>query len=208
MSFEGKSGKYLEDVVLQFTGFPGIGRKTALRFALHLLRRSDTEVELFLEAVRKLKTQTKFCRICHNLSDDDICPICSDSKRNRSIICVVEGIHDVIAIESTSQYNGLYHVLGGLISPIDGIGPNDIKIKSLIERLQNSKVDEVIFALPATTEGDTTNYYIGKKISGLCNEITVISRGVAVGEELQYTDGITLGQSIINRKPFFELLKK
>ncbi len=187
--------------------FPGIGRKTALRFALHLLKRSDIEVEMFVESVKKLKSQTQFCKICHNLSDEEICPVCKDSKRDHSTICVVEGIHDVIAIESTAQYNGTYHVLGGLISPIDGIGPNDLKINSLIQRVTNADINEVILALPATTEGDTTNFYIGKKIDGLCNIISIISRGVAVGEELQYTDGLTLGQSIINRKPFFDILK-
>lgn len=207
MNFEGKSGKYLEDVIFQFTGFPGVGRKTALRFALHLLKRSDSDVDMFVDAIRKLKSQTHFCKICHNLSDEEICPVCNDLKRDHSTICVVEGIHDVIAIESTSKYNGLYHVIGGLISPIDGIGPNELKISSLIKRVENNSIKEIILALPATTEGDTTNYYIGKKLNGLCNEITVISRGVAIGEELQYTDGLTLGQSIINRKPFFDLIK-
>jgi recombination protein RecR len=204
MNFEGKSGKYLEDAIMQFASLPGIGKKTALRFALHLLRRQEHEVEAFASAVLSLKKDTKFCSICHNISDEDICNICKDFTRDKSKICVVEAIHDVMAIESTAQYKGLYHILGGIISPMEGISPADLNINSLIERLKSGEVSELILALPTTMEGDTTNYYISRKISDLKIEITTLARGVAVGDELQYTDEITLGQSILNRKPFVQ----
>ncbi len=202
MSFYGKSSKLLDEAIAQFTVLPGIGRKTATRFALHLLRKSEEDVERFTNSIKSMKLETKFCTICNNISDSDICSICSDKSRNKSQVCVVEGIHDIIAIESTSQYNGLFHVLGGIISPMDGVGPGDININSLINRVFSGGIEEVILALPTTMEGDTTNYYISKKLSEANVVITMLARGVAIGDELQYTDEITLGQSIINRKPF------
>lgn len=202
MGFEGKSGKYLEDAILQFSSLPGIGKKTALRFALHLLRKPEHEVEAFTSSLLSLKKDTKFCSICNNISDDDICHICADKSRDNSKICVVEGIHDVLAIESTSQYNGVYHVLGGVISPMEGVSPSDLNISTLLARVDNENVTEVILALPTTMEGDTTGYFINKKIIGKGADVTMLARGVAIGEELQYTDEITLGQSILNRKPF------
>jgi recombination protein RecR len=204
MNFDGKSGKYLEDAILQFSGLPGIGKKTALRFALHLLRKNENEVEAFASAIVSLKKDTRFCSICHNISDEDICHICSDNSRDNTKVCVVEGIHDVMAIESTSQYNGVYHVLGGIISPMEGVSPSDLNILSLIDRINTSTISEVILALPTTMEGDTTNYYINRKIADKGVEITILARGVAIGDELQYTDEITLGQSILHRKPFVQ----
>ncbi len=202
MNYNGKSSKLLEDAISQFSTLPGIGRKTATRFALQLLRKSDEEVEQFTSSIRKMKLETKFCSICNNISDIDICTICSDKSRNRALVCVVEGIHDILAIESTSQYNGLFHVLGGIISPMDGVGPNDINVSSLIERANSGELEEIILALPTTMEGDTTNFYINRKLNNSDVKVTILARGVAIGDELQYTDEITLGQSIINRKPF------
>ncbi len=202
MNLDGKSNKLLDDAVMQFASLPGIGKKTAMRFVLHLLKKSDEEVKMFTESINKMKLDTRFCSLCNNISDDKICNICSDKSRNNNMICVVEGIKDIIAIESTSQYRGLYHVLGGVISPMEGIGPNDINVMSLIDRLKDNTTDEVILALPTTMEGDTTNFFINKKISNFNVKVSILSRGVAVGDELQYTDEITLGQSIINRKPF------
>ncbi len=202
MNFDGKSGKYLDDAIMQFSTLPGIGKKTALRFALHLLRKQDHEVEAFASALVSLKKDTKFCNICHNISDFDTCHICNDNSRDKTKICVVEGIHDVMAIESTSQFNGVYHVLGGIISPMEGVSPSDLNIMSLIDRLNSDNVNEVILALPTTMEGDTTNYYINRKIADKGPSVTILARGVAIGDELQYTDEVTLGQSILNRKPF------
>ena len=202
MDFNGKSSKFLEDAVLQFSTLPGIGKKTALRFALHLLKKNEEEVANFTNTIFRMKTETKFCKICNNLSDSDHCFICEDKSRNRSQVCVVENIHDVMAIESTSQYNGVYHVLGGIISPMEGIAPSDLNINTLIERTNTGDVSEIILALPTTMEGDTTNYYISRKITNSLVEISILARGVAIGNELQYTDEITLGQSIVNRKPF------
>ncbi|MDD3741543.1 MAG: recombination mediator RecR [Bacteroidales bacterium] len=204
MNFEGKSGKYLEDAIMQFASLPGIGKKTALRFALHLLRRPEHEVEIFASAILSLKKDTKFCSICNNISDEDTCVICRDNNRDRSKICVVEAIHDVMAIESTAQYKGLYHILGGIISPMEGVSPADLNINSLIERINVGGISEIILALPTTMEGDTTNYYISRKITDKDIEITTLARGVAIGDELQYTDEITLGQSILNRKAFIQ----
>lgn len=204
MNFEGKSGKYLEDAIMQFASLPGIGKKTALRFALHLLRRQEHEVEIFASAILSLKKDTKFCSICHNISDEDTCVICRDNSRDRSKICVVEALHDVMAIESTAQYKGLYHILGGIISPMEGISPADLNIISLIDRINAGGISEIILALPTTMEGDTTNYYISRKITDKNIEITTLARGVAIGDELQYTDEITLGQSILNRKAFIQ----
>jgi recombination protein RecR len=202
MDYNGKSSKLLEDAVSQFSTLPGIGKKTALRFALHLLKKSEEDVEVFVNTIFRMKQDTKFCKICNNLSDTDFCSICEDKSRDTSKICVVENIHDVMAIESTSQYNGVYHVLGGIISPMEGIAPSDLNIQKLVERSETENISEIILALPTTMEGDTTNYYISKKIKNPKLEITILARGVAIGNELQYTDEITLGQSIINRKPF------
>lgn len=186
----------------EFAKLPGIGRKTALRLVLWLLRQEDEEVEQFAEAVRRLKQEVKYCKTCHNISDTDQCPICADPKRDGSLVCVVENIQDVMAIENTLQYHGLYHVLGGVISPMDGLGPSDIEIDSLVSRVAEGQVKEVILALSPTMEGDTTNFYIFRKLAGYEVKVSVIARGVSVGNELEYTDEVTLGRSIMNRTPF------
>ena len=186
----------------EFAKLPGVGRKTALRLVLWLLRQEDEEVEQFAEAVRRLKQEVKYCKTCHNISDTDQCPICADPKRDGSLVCVVENIQDVMAIENTQQYHGLYHVLGGVISPMDGLGPSDIEIDSLVSRVAEGQVKEVILALSPTMEGDTTNFYIFRKLAGYEVKVSVIARGVSVGNELEYTDEVTLGRSIMNRTPF------
>ncbi len=167
-----------------------------------MLRRENEEVDAFSEAITTLKHEVKYCKVCHNISDTDVCPICSDVRRDATTICVVENIQDVMAIEKTQQYNGLYHVLGGIISPMDGIGPNDIEISSLVERVKTGKIKEVILALSSTMEGDTTNFFISRKLADFDVAISVIARGISVGDELEYTDEVTLGRSIINRTPF------
>ena len=177
-------------------------RRTALRLVLWMLRQEDAEVEQFAESIHNLKHEVKYCRICHNISDVEVCPICSDPRRDASTVCVVENIQDVMAIENTQQYHGLYHVLGGIISPMDGIGPSDIEIDSLVKRVADGGVSEVILALSPTMEGDTTNFYIYRKLVGYSVRISVIARGVAVGNELEYTDEVTLGRSIQNRTLF------
>ena len=192
----------LEKAVAEFAKLPGVGRKTALRLVLWLLRQEDEEVEQFAEAVRRLKQEVKYCKTCHNISDTDLCPICADPKRDSSLVCVVENIQDVMAIENTQQYHGLYHVLGGVISPMDGLGPSDIEIDSLVSRVAEGQVKEVILALSPTMEGDTTNFYIFRKLAGYEVKVSVIARGVSVGNELEYTDEVTLGRSIMNRTPF------
>lgn len=192
----------LEKAVGEFAKLPGIGRKSALRLVLHTLRQTDESVEQFVHAVSQLKKEVKYCRVCHNISDTDICPICSDSRRDASTICVVENIQDVLAVENTQQFHGLYHVLGGIISPMDGIGPSDIEIDSLVERVAEGNVKEVILALSSTMEGDTTNFYISRKLAGYPVQLSVIARGISVGNELEYTDEVTLGRSIVNRTPF------
>lgn len=192
----------LEKAVSEFSKLPGIGRKSALRLVLYMLRRENEEVDAFSEAITTLKHEVKYCKVCHNISDTDVCPICSDVRRDATTICVVENIQDVMAIEKTQQYNGLYHVLGGIISPMDGIGPNDIEISSLVERVKRGKVKEVILALSSTMEGDTTNFFISRKLADFDVAISVIARGISVGDELEYTDEVTLGRSIINRTPF------
>ena len=194
----------LEKAVSEFAKLPGIGRKTALRLVLWLLRQEDEEVEQFAEAIQRMKQEVKYCQVCHNISDADICPICSDPKRDRSTVCVVENIQDVMAIENTQQFHGLYHVLGGVISPMDGIGPGDIEIESLVSRVAEGGVKEVILALSPTMEGDTTNFYIFRKLSTYDVKVSVIARGVSVGNELEYTDEVTLGRSIMNRTLFEE----
>ena len=192
----------LEKAVAEFSKLPGIGRKTALRLVLWMLRQEDDDVEQFAEAVRRLKQEVKYCHTCHNISDTDVCPICADPRRDASTVCVVENIQDVMAIENTMQYHGLYHVLGGIISPMDGIGPSDIEIESLVKRVADGGIKEVILALSPTMEGDTTNFYIYRKLASYDVKISVIARGVAVGNELEYTDEVTLGRSIANRTLF------
>lgn len=193
------SSKLLEEAVNEFTRLPGIGRRSALRLALHLLRQDESRTEALGNAIIKLRSDIRYCSRCHNISDEEVCGICSDLKRDGSIICVVEDIRDVMAIENTGQFRGLYHVLGGIISPMDGIGPNDLNIESLLGRTETEEIREVIMALPATTEGDTTNYYLFKKLKDRVATISAISRGVAIGDELEFADEITLGKSIINR---------
>lgn len=192
----------LDRAVGEFAKLPGIGRKTALRLVLHMLKQSTEDVEAFADALTTLKHDVKYCSVCHNISDTDICPICSDHRRDSSQICVVENIRDVMAIENTMQYHGLYHVLGGLISPLDGIGPSDIEIASLVERVAAGGVTEVILALSPTLEGDTTNFFVSKKLRRYHVNITVIARGISVGNELEYADEVTLGRSILKRTPY------
>ena len=194
----------LEKAVSEFSRLPGIGRKTALRLVLWMLRQDDADVDKFAEAVSRLKHEVRYCSVCHNISDSDVCPICSDPSRDASTVCVVENIQDVMAIENTQQYRGLYHVLGGIISPMDGIGPSDLEIDSLIERVKAGGVNEVILALSPTMEGDTTNFYLYRKLAPTGVKVSVIARGVAVGNELEYTDEVTLGRSIMNRTLFEE----
>lgn len=189
----------LEKAVCEFSKLPGIGRKTALRLVLDLLRRTEDEVDGFASAVTRLRKEVKHCRVCHNISDTDVCPICSDRRRDTTSICVVENIRDVMAVENTQQYKGLYHVLGGIISPMDGVGPSDIEIDSLVERVAAGGVKEVILALSSTMEGDTTNFYISRKLAAYDVVISVIARGISVGDELEYTDEVTLGRAILNR---------
>ena len=197
----------LESAVNEFSKLPGIGRKTALRLVLHLLRQEDQHVQSFAEAITTLKKEVKYCSSCHNISDREVCNICADTTRDPSVVCVVENIKDVMAIENTVQYKGQYHVLGGIISPIDGIGPSDIEIVSLINRVKEKEVKEVILALSATMEGDTTNFYIYRKLEPQNIKVSIIARGVSVGNEIEYTDEVTLGRSILNRTPFSESYK-
>lgn len=192
----------LEKAVGEFAKLPGIGRKTAMRLVLHLLKQDTSAVEVFSNAMTTLKHEVKYCKICHNISDTEVCGICSNPLRDASTVCVVENIRDVMAIENTQQYKGLYHVLGGVISPMDGVGPSDLEIDSLVERVREGGVREVIFALSSTMEGDTTNFYIFRKLSGLDVKLSVIARGISVGDELEYTDEVTLGRSILNRTAF------
>ena len=191
----------LEKAVVEFSKLPGVGRKTALRLVLHLLRQSEDNVEQFVSAVGTLRRDIKHCQVCHNISDTDICPICGDARRDDRLVCVVENIQDVMAIENTQQYKGLYHVLGGIISPMDGISPNDIEIDSLVKRVEEGRIQEVILALSGTMEGDTTSFYISRKLANTGVKVSVIARGISVGGELEYTDEVTLGRSIQNRTP-------
>ena len=192
----------LEKAVGEFAKLPGIGRKTALRLVLHTLRQPVADVESFTEAVGRLRREVSYCGVCHNISDSPVCSICSDTKRDRTIVCVVENIQDVMAVENTQQFHGLYHVLGGVISPMDGVAPSDLQIQSLVERVEAGGVEEVILALGSTMEGDTTNFYISRKLAPYEVRLTVLARGISVGDELEYTDEVTLGRSIINRTPF------
>ena len=194
----------LENAVNEFASLPSVGRKTALRLVLHLLRQKPEEVEAFAGALTKLKQEVKYCRVCHNISDTELCPICASHNRDRQTVCVVENIQDVMQVEATGQFHGLYHVLGGIISPMDGVGPKDLEIDSLLARIEPEQIREVILALPTTMEGDTTNFYIYRHLSSDHPEVRVtqIARGVAVGGELEYTDEVTLGRSILNRTEF------
>lgn len=195
----------LEQAVNELSKLPSVGRKSALRLALHLLRQDETDVKRFAEAIVRLRKEVKHCSVCHNISDNDVCDICANSSRKRHQICVVENIQDVIAIEKTQQYNGLYHVLGGLISPMNGIGPADLELTSLVERVGNGGIDEVILALSPNMEGDTTAFFIYRKLAKFDLKITTIARGVAVGDELEFADEATLGRSIRNRVDFSTL---
>ncbi len=191
----------LEKAVNEISRLPGIGRKTALRLSLHLLRQETATVDTLCNALYKLRHDVKYCSVCHNISDDDVCPICQDKRRDNTILCVVENVQDVMAIENTQQYAGLYHVLGGIISPMDGVGPSDLNIDSLVSRVEEGEVKEVILALSSTMEGDTTNFYLSRRLQKTGVKVTVIARGISVGNELEYTDEVTLGRSIINRTP-------
>jgi recombination protein RecR len=202
MSFTEFPSRLLENAVNEFASLPGVGRKTAFRLVMNLLRRDSEEVKRFGESIIKLHEEIHYCKVCNNISDTEICSICSDEKRNKSIICVVENIQDVMSIENTRQYTGLYHVLGGIISPIDGVGPSDLKIDTLEEKVKAGGIREIIFALSTTMEGDTTNFYLFKRLSKYNPIITTLARGVAIGDELEYTDEITLGRAINNRNPY------
>ncbi|HRN72752.1 MAG TPA: recombination mediator RecR [Ginsengibacter sp.] len=195
------SSSLLENAVNEFAKLPGIGKKTALRLALHLLKKEDSDVDAFTEAITRMKHEVKLCPRCGNLSDNDLCVICKDSSRKKRVICVVESIRDVIAIESTRQFSGLYHVLGGIISPLDGIGPDQLNIEGLIQRVNKEETEELIFALSPNIQGDTTIYYISKKLADTRVKITTIARGIAFGGELEYADELTLARSIANRLP-------
>ena len=196
------SSLLLDKAVGEFAKLPGIGRKTALRLVLHLLKQPDADVASFTDAITTMKRDVRYCRVCHNVSDSELCPICADSRRDSSQVCVVENIRDVMAIENTMQYHGLYHVLGGILSPMDGIGPADIEIDSLVSRVAEGGVTEVILALSPTMEGDTTNFYISRRLRGYDVRLSVIARGIAVGTELECADEVTLGRSILTRTPF------
>ncbi|WP_321519181.1 recombination mediator RecR [uncultured Bacteroides sp.] len=192
----------LEKAVGEFAKLPGIGRKTAMRLVLHLLRQESSAVEAFGNAIITLKREVKYCNVCHNISDTDTCQICANPLRDASTICVVENIRDVMAVEATQQFRGLYHVLGGVISPMDGVGPGDLQIESLVKRVESGVVKEVILALSSTMEGDTTNFYIFRKLAKANVKLSVIARGISIGDELEYTDEVTLGRSIANRTLF------
>ena len=208
MNIEKYPSRLLENAVNEFAKLPGIGRKTALRMVLHLLRQDKEEVETFGKSLIQLRNEIKHCNICHNISDTETCRICANPARNNSVICVVENIRDVMLFENTQQYNGLYHVLGGIISPMDGIGPSDIEIESLVKRTQNQELTEIILALPTTMEGDTTNFYIFRKLKEKPVKVTTLARGISVGDDLEYTDELTLGRSLVNRVLYENSLSK
>ena len=201
------SSTLLENAVNEFAKLPGIGRKTALRLVLHLLKQSEAEVDAFGNAFISLRREIVYCKVCHNISDTEVCHICSNPGRDHHTICVVENIKDVMTIENTQQYRGLYHVLGGIISPMDGVGPGDLEIESLVKRVPDEVIKEVILALSTTMEGDTTNFYIFRKLSPTNVKITTIARGIAIGDELEYADEVTLGRSIVNRVEFTNSFK-
>jgi recombination protein RecR len=200
--------RLLEDAVNEMASLPGIGKKTALRLVLHLLKRESHEVKQFANAFTTLHSDIKYCQSCHNVSDAEICEICSDTRRDGETICVVEDIRDVMALENTQQYRGLYHVLGGIISPMDGIGPSDLEIDSLVNRVAQGNIKEIIMALSATMEGDTTNFYLFRKLKDFPIKVSTLARGVAVGDELEYADEVTLGRSILHRTPFEQTLQR
>ena len=200
--------KFLENAVNELSKLPGIGKKTALRLVLHLLKQSPAQTNTLGESLIKLRNEISFCNVCHNISDTETCLICSNPKRDKSIVCVVEDVRDVMAIENTNQYKGVYHILGGIISPMDGIGPSDLNIDSLVNKIALGELKEVIMALSATMEGDTTNFYIYKRLKEYYIAITTIARGIAIGDDLEYTDEITLGRSILNRLPYENSLVK
>jgi len=202
MSYIEYPSKLLEDAVNEFASLPGIGRKTAFRLVMNLLRRNSDEVKRFGDTIARLHSEVHYCRVCHNISDSEVCSICNDKGRDKATVCVVENIQDVMAIENTRQFRGIYHVLGGIISPVDGIGPGDLTIDSLEEKVRNGGINEIIFALSTTMEGDTTNFYLFKRLNRYGPKISMLARGVAIGDELEYTDEITLGRSILNRTPF------
>jgi len=202
------SSKLLENAVAEFAKLPGVGQKTALRLVLHLLKQDKAEVERFSSTVSKLRNEIQFCTTCHNISDQAICEICASHKRDHSLVCIVEDTRDVMAIENTNQYNGVYHVLGGLISPMDGIGPADLEVDSLVERLKVNEAKEIIFAVSATMEGDTTIFYLDKRLKQFNLKLSTIARGIAFGGELEYVDEITLGRSITTRVPYENSLSK
>ncbi len=202
------SSKLIEEAVDQMSSLPGIGRKTALRLVLNLLERETHEIDRFSNAFTKLKAQIKFCKKCRNISDEQLCSICNSKSRDQSQICVVQDIRDILAIESTSQYFGVYHVLGGVISPMDGIGPNDLNISSLLERAEEKALKEVIIALKGNMEGETTGFYLFRKLDPLNIKVTTIARGIAVGDDLEYADEISLGRSITNRSPYSDSMAK
>ena len=202
MNIDKYPSRLLENAVNEFSKLPGIGRKSALRLVLHLLRQNPEQVEAFGNSLIQLRKEIKHCKVCHNISDTDTCQICSNHSRNNNVVCVVENIRDVMSIENTQQYNGLYHVLGGIISPMDGIGPADLEIESLVNRVSKGEIIEVILALSTTMEGDTTNFYIFRKLKDLDVKLTTLARGVSIGDELEYTDEITLGRSLLHRVPY------
>ena len=201
------SSKFIENAVNEISNLPGIGKKSALRLVLFLLRQPESQSKNLANAISEMRLNVNFCKNCHNISDLDVCEICSNPRRDQSVICVVEDIRDVMAIEKTSSFNGLYHVLGGKISPIDGIGPDDLNIESLVEKVKKNPIKEVIFALSTTMEGDTTNFYIYRQISNYNIATSTIARGISVGDDLEYADEITLGRSITDRIPFEKSLK-
>lgn len=196
------NSQLLEKAVAELSKLPGIGKKTALRLALHILRKDPEEAKALGESIIEMRENISYCSRCHNISEEEVCPICGDPRRDQKTICVVENVKDVITIESTHQHTGLYHVLGGLIAPLDGIGPSDLEIESLVDRVEKEKIEEVILALSPTIEGDTTNFYIFRKLSDMPVKVTVLARGLSMGNELEYTDELTLGKSIQNRIPF------
>ncbi|MCL1821398.1 MAG: recombination mediator RecR [Prolixibacteraceae bacterium] len=208
MHIENFSSKLLEAAVNEFAKLPGIGKKTALRLVLYLLHQDKEMVSQFGETIIRLRNEVIHCRICHNISDTEVCSVCGNHSRNGAVVCVVENIRDVILIESTHQFNGLYHVLGGIISPMDGISPSHLQIKSLVERVQEGNVDEVILALPTTMEGDTTNFYIYRKIKPFGISVTTLARGISIGDDLEYADEITLGRSLVNRVDFEQSMNR
>lgn len=200
------SSKHIENLIDEFAKLPGVGRKTATRYVLHVLKQDTKNVETFVNAIVNLKNELKYCSTCHNISDKEVCNICSNPNRDKSLLCVVEDIRDVMAIESTQQYKGVFHVLGGIISPLDGIGPTDLNIETLVKRISQGDIQEVIMALSTTMEGDTTNFYIYKRLKEFNIAVSTIARGISIGDELEYTDEITLGRSITNRIPYENVL--